>query len=474
MAPRRTYLIIDDESAVAESLGHYLEDRGASVFYASDPAQGLAAFRTESIDVVISDIRMPGGSGLDLLRQIKEMSPDTAVIMITGYATPENAVAALRAGAADFLVKPIDLKELSVTLERVWRLAALERANEGYRARLLRADAESRQRHGGPTLVGDSRALAAARDLIARAAASPAAAVLVTGESGTGKELAARLVHAQSARATGPLVSVNCSGFTPSLIENELFGHERGAFTGADRMQKGVCELADGGTLFLDEIGDMPLELQGRLLRVLDDKVVRRIGGQKTIPVDFRLVSATNRDLGALVESGAFRRDLYYRLSGLEVRLPPLRDRREDVPTLARHFLALASGEQRKGVRALSATAESLLAGHDFPGNVRELKNLVETAVILADGTSLQPEHFPSLASRRPAQTSERASGGAAAADPFSTNPDDLDLKRLERETIRKALAVAGGDLRRAAKLLNIGYGALRYRLEQMGQAAAT
>ncbi|HNW92315.1 MAG TPA: sigma-54 dependent transcriptional regulator [bacterium] len=443
-------LLVDDEQVLAESIGQFLRRRGHTVTCAQSAEAALRLFREQDFSVVISDVRLPETDGIALLRQVKELTPGTAVIMMTGYGTIDNAIAAVRAGAADYLLKPVDLDKLLLAVERAARVGELERAAADARARDERASAG-----GGNELCGDSAAISAVRGLLAKVAATPLATVLLTGESGTGKELAARAIH-RCGTPAAPFVSLNCSGITATLAASELFGHEAGSFTGATGARRGVFELAHGGTLFLDEIGDMPLELQGQLLRVLEERVVRRVGGEKNIAVSVRVISATNRDLAAMVEQGTFRRDLYYRLRVFSVELPPLRARGEDIMPLAAMFLRSTARDLRKAVHTLSPAAGELLRAYDFPGNVRELGNLIEQAVILADGSELLPEHFPLVrACRAPAV--------AAAA---------VGLEELERQAIAAALARQHGNRRAAARQLNIGYDALRYKLKKYGLTA--
>ncbi len=434
-------LLIDDETTVGESIGGFLRERGYDITYVASPAAGLEQFAREAFELVITDIRMPGVDGINLLRRIKEMNPQTEVIIITGHGTMEHAVEALRAGAADFLNKPVDLRQLMFAVDKAARLRRLQAEKETYRDTLARV-----QGGGEARLIGIAPAMQQVRALTDKVAQSPATTVLITGESGTGKELVARMLHRGSARAQGPFIAVNCSAFPPNLIESELFGHEKGAFTGADAQRKGVIELAHGETLFLDEIGDMPVDLQGRLLRALEDRSVRRVGGSRDLPVDIRLVSATHRDLGQLVQEKRFREDLYFRLRVMVIPLPPLRERRDDIPLLTAHFTRQIG--QQLGRRIIGVAPDVLddLRDYPWPGNVRELRNMIEQAIILCEGETLAREHFPLLCATVPAASETLA---------------DLEMQR-----IRDAVRAAGGNLKAAAQRLGIGYGALRYRLK--------
>ena len=445
LSPR--LLLIDDEPDVLTTVSALLRRLGYEVTTASSGAEGLARFDAEGADIVVSDVMMPGIDGLGVLRALRERGADVEVILITGVGTMDTAVKALREGAFDFFSKPVRIDELTASLERTRRYQALRRDRDRVRARL-----DSLERPGaGPRLLGDSPAMAQVSRLVDRVAEAERTTVLITGESGTGKELGARAIHDRSPRAAQPFISLNCTAVPDTLFESELFGHEKGAFTGAAERRLGMFEQGRGGTLFLDEIGDMSASSQAKILRVLEERTLRRVGGVREIPVDVRLVAATNHDLEAMQRDGAFRQDLFYRLNVFTVHLPPLRERGEDILLLAEHFVELFAGECRKDVRGLEPVAREALLRYPFPGNVRELRNLVERAVILADGARLTAADLGDL-SREP-----EAAG------------DVLDLALLEERAIRVALERAGGQQIAAARLLGIGADALRYRLRKYG-----
>jgi len=385
--PPARILVVDDEAIVRESLAAYLRDIGFACDLAPGGKEGIALAAQTSYDLVILDIRMPGMDGLETLRELKGRAPDLAVLMITAYADVATAVSAMKGGAYDYVVKPFDPEEIEHVVRNVVAHRTLLCENLALRSRL-----EERERF--EDLIGRSPAMRAVFDLVA-AVADTNTTVLVTGESGTGKELVARAIHKRSPRADGPFVPVNCGGLPESLIGSELFGHERGAFTGAVARHKGRFELAQGGTLFLDEIGDIGRPVQVDLLRVLESRRFVRIGGTEEIDVDVRIVAATNRDLAAEMRAGRFREDLYYRLAVVSVRMPPLRERREDVPLLARHFLEHHAREMGRNAEGFEPEAMEMLLAHDWPGNVRELHNAVEHAVAIGRGQLVCPGDIP-------------------------------------------------------------------------------
>jgi two-component system NtrC family response regulator len=442
-------LVVDDEEAQRKVLAGFLRKRGFEVVASSgvDEALGHAASRT--IDLAITDLKMPGKGGLELLEGLHGINPEIPVIVVTAFGTVASAVEAMKRGAADYLTKPVDLDELEVLVARTLERRALVSEN-----RELRRQLESRYRLEG--LATDNAKMAEAINLAARAAPSRAT-ILIRGESGTGKELMARAIHVASPRSKGPLVSVNVAALPETLLESELFGHERGAFTGADREHRGRFELADGGTLFLDEIGDLPRQTQVKLLRVLQEQAFQRLGGTRTIEVDVRVVAATNRDLEAMVGAGEFRDDLYYRLNVVSIEIPPLRQRREDIPLLVDHFLRRFAAEGGSEVKTVSREAMDRLLKHSYPGNVRELENLVHRAVVLARGPSVTtadlPLHVSELEHEAP-----RATGSLVER-----------LAELERALLVEALTEADGVQTRAARALGISERHLRYRLKKHG-----
>jgi len=443
-------LVVDDEPAQLELVGGFLRKRGFDVALAPDGREALQRFRREPFNLVLTDQKMPGLSGLELIEAVRAQNPETPVIVMTAYGTIETAVAAIKAGAADYLTKPLNLDELLHRVEQVRE-----------RQRLVGENRELRQalgeRHRVEGIIGESGRMQDVLSLVRRVAASDAT-VLVRGESGTGKELIAKAIHHASRRAAAPLVRVNCAALPETLLESELFGHEKGAFTGAVASRKGRFELADGGSLFLDEIGDLPLHLQVKLLRVLQEREFERVGSSRPIPADVRVLAATHRDLEALVRAGAFRDDLYYRINVVTIALPPLRERREDIPRLIDHFLAGFAAKNGKAIQGLTREARDALLRYDYPGNVRELENLIERAVVLTRDDVIGLADLPlSLREPEPAVAEER---GLTAA-----------VEGLERRMIRDALARASGVQTAAAERLGISERVLRYKLRKYGLA---
>jgi len=448
MADPFRVLVVDDEPAQRELVAGFLRKHGFDVVLAGGGREAVARFKQEPFDLVLTDQRMPDLSGLEVLEAVRSASPETAVVIITAYGTIETAVSAVKAGAADYLTKPLNLDDL---LHRVHRLRE--------RQRLVTENRELREalteRHRVEGIIGDSGRMQEVLSLVRRVAPSDAT-VLIRGESGTGKELIARALHYASPRAAGPLVKVNCAALAESLLEAELFGHEKGAFTGAVASRKGRFEMADGGSIFLDEIGDLPPHLQVKLLRVLQEREFERVGSSRPIKVDVRLLAATHRDLEALVREGRFREDLYYRINVVTIMLPPLRERREDLPPLIEHFLRAFAGKNGKSVRGLTREAREALLRYDYPGNIRELENLIERAVVLTRDDVIGVEDLP-LTLETPASGSGDKAGLIAA------------VEGLERRMIREALAEADGTQTRAAELLGISERVLRYKLKKYG-----
>jgi two-component system NtrC family response regulator len=445
-------LVVDDEPAQRELVAGFLRRRGFEVAAAPDGTSALERFRAEPVDAILTDQKMPGLSGLALLEAARAIDPEVAIIVMTAYGTVESAVTAMKGGAADYLAKPIDLEELHRRLERV-----RERRARVVESREVRAAVRERLQVDG--IVGESEPMQELFSLVRRVAASDAT-VLIRGESGTGKELVARAIHEASARAAGPLVRVNCAALPETLLESELFGHERGAFTGAHASRQGRFEAAQHGSLFLDEIGDLPLHLQVKLLRVLQDRAIERLGSNRPVTVDVRLLAATHRDLEAAVHAGRFREDLYYRINVVTLTVPSLRDRRADIAALLDHFVARFARDNGKPIRGLSREARDALLRYDYPGNVRELENLVERAVVLTrDDVIGLGDLTPGLRDPEP-----------APADPATTLP--AATEGLERRLIRDALAAAGGVQTRAAEALGISERVLRYKLRKYGLGA--
>jgi two-component system NtrC family response regulator len=441
-------LVVDDEAAQRELIRGFLERQGYEALTAAGGEQALEILKREPVELILTDQRMPDFSGLELLKSARALNPEIYVIVMTAYGNIETAVEAMKAGASEYLTKPLHLEELRHKIERIRERHLLYVENQELRQAL-----ESRHRIEG--IIGESGQMLEVVSLVRRVAASEAT-VLIRGESGTGKELIAKAIHYASPRASAPLVRVNCAALPENLLESELFGHERGAFTGAVATRKGRFETADGGTLFLDEIGDLPLHLQAKLLRVLQEKEFERVGSSQPIKVNVRVLSATHRDLEALMKSGQFREDLYYRLNVVTIMLPPLRERRQDLPMLMEHFLAAFAKKNHKTIRGFTHEARQALLRYDYPGNVRELENLIERAVVLTRDEVIGREDLP-LTLEEAEETADKRPNLTAA------------VEGLERRMIQDALARAGGIQTRAAELLGITERALRYKLKKYG-----
>ena len=445
----RVVLVVDDEAAQRTVLAGFLRKRQLEALTAAGVDEAVQIVSGRMVDLVLTDLNMPGKDGLTLIDSLRAINPELPVIVMTAFGTVASAVDAMKRGAADYLTKPIDLDELDVLVTRTLERRALVSENA-----LLKEQLASRYRLAG--LETANAKMAEAINTAARAAASRAT-ILVRGESGTGKELMARAIHYASPRAKSALVAVNVGALPDTLIESELFGHERGAFTGADRERRGRFELADGGTLFLDEIGDLPKTTQVKLLRVLQEQAFERLGGSRTLTVDVRMIAATNRDLPAMIRSGEFREDLYYRLNVVCVELPPLRERREDIPLLVDVFLRRFAEEAPARVEGVSREAMDLLLKYDYPGNVRELENLMHRAMVLARGPLLSTADFP-------IHLGQLKGEGRDAPASFVDR-----VSEFERALIVDALARAGGVQTRAAALLGMSERHLRYKLKKHG-----
>ena len=443
-----TLLIVDDEELVRWSLRERLRKDGYTVLESGTVAGAMEKL-TPAVDLVLLDQRLPDGDGLTLLQQIKESSPDTLVILMTAFSTVENAVAAMKHGAYHYLNKPFNLDDVSAVVEKALETSRLRRE-----VRMLRGS-QSRD-YGFDAIIGSSSAMVEAKSLLERIAASPATTVLLTGETGTGKDLAAKAIHFNSERASKPFVNITCSALPEQLLESELFGHERGAFTDARQQKRGLLETADGGTVFLDEIGEMTPGLQAKLLRFLEDRTFKRVGGLNDIRVDVRVIAATNRSLDDEVRAGRFREDLFYRLQVMPVRLPPLRERVGDIRLLVAHYIDRYNREFRKRVRGLQPGAQTMLDQYRWPGNVRELRNAIERAMLLADNGLLGAEDFATLSK-------------AATPTTFRLPPEGVDLETVERQLVMQALQRAGGNQTQAGHLLGINRDQVRYRIEKFG-----
>ncbi len=443
-------LVVDDDTAHRTMLRTLVGDWGYAIVDADDGEAAVAAVRAQPVDLVLMDIRMVRVSGIEALEQIKAINPAIPIVLMTAYASVEMAVDALKKGAYDYLIKPLDFDKLRLTLERALEHIRLTVENRQLK-RQLEAGFQS------PDIIGSSPAMVRLMETVAQVAVSEAT-VMVTGESGTGKELVAAAIHHNSPRKAGPFVKVNCAAITETLLESELFGHEKGAFTGADRRKEGRFVQADGGSLFLDEVGEMPVSMQVKLLRVIQERELTRVGGEQTVPVDVRLIVATNQDLAQMVNAGTFREDLYYRLNVVELKTPPLRERREDIPLLAAYFLTRFTEKNRKSVERFSPRAMDLLIRHPWPGNVRELMNTIERAVVLARSACLDESDFAALTARQHEIDATLSS---------SAFPADIPLERIEREAIVKTLASADGNKSEAARRLGITRKTLREKLKK-------
>ena len=462
-----TILYVDDDPTIGLLLEDTLLRAGHRAIGARSVPQALQALSHGEIELIISDFKMPGMTGLEFLGLLKEEAYDIPLIMVTGYASIENAVLAIKAGASDYITKPVRPEQLEHAVTKALQVARLRKENDVLRQEVM-ALRNERQ------IIGESGVMRRLLQTIATAAPTRAT-VLLQGESGTGKELVARALHDQSERAEGPFIKLNCAALPEGLVESALFGHERGAFTGAIKRVAGAFERAHGGTLLLDEISEMRLDLQAKLLRVLQEQEFERVGGTAPIKVDVRIVATTNRDLAAEAEAGRFRRDLFFRLSVIPIELPPLRDRVEDIPLLAYRFAAHAANDAKKELAGISPEALALLQRHDWPGNVRELQHAVERAVILASGPMLLPVHFEGqrfglsqqAASIRDASRVAEAhpGNGHAAKNSPRVTLSSFDLNEAESQLIARALEVTEGNRTRAAELLGLSVRTLRNKL---------
>ncbi|NOY78851.1 MAG: sigma-54-dependent Fis family transcriptional regulator [Calditrichaeota bacterium] len=427
-------LIVDNEEKMCTLLKTYLTTEKLEIVTALSGEEAIARFKEEPFDVVLTDLKMPGKSGLDVLDEVLRMAPETSVVLMTAFATAQTAVQAMKKGAYDYLIKPFDFEEVRLKIERILKEKALQQENVGLREQL-------QTRFSFENIIGHSGAMQDVFKLIKKVANTDTT-VLIRGESGTGKELIALAIHRNSHRAEKPFVAVNCAAIPENLLESELFGYEKGAFTGADRRKPGRFELSADGTIFLDEIGDLSPALQAKILRVLQNKTFERLGGTEALHVKARIIAATHRDLEAAVKDGHFREDLYYRINVFPIFLPPLRKRKEDIPELTEHFAAKYSKRPLK----ITPTFIRTLQAYHWPGNVRELENIIERAVILADHDELTTEHLPP----------HLAHGVEGSLFDAELPDDGIELEKVEIQLIRKALAKSGGNKSKAAQLLGI------------------
>jgi len=444
-------LVVDDEKLIRWSLRERLTAEGHDVAEAADGAAARELVETDSFALALLDLRLPDTDGITLFKDIRAVQPDVPVIIITAYSTVETAVEALKCGAADYITKPFDMDELALAVEKALRTHALE-------SRVSSEVSAQKARFGLDNIVARSPQMLEIKDLIGRIAQSETSTVLLLGESGTGKDMVARAIHYESKRVDHPFVDITCTALPESLLESELFGYEKGAFTDAKTRKKGLFEVADGGTVFLDEIGDMTTGLQTKLLRVLEDKRFKRVGGTADVAPDVRVIAATNRDLDEALRQGRFREDLYYRLSTVPIVLPPLRDRSGDVPLLANHFLTVYNNEFHRDLEGFSNTAMRRIRSYDWPGNVRELRNAIERAVLLASGEELGEDDI--VLGRSAFRNVSRAS-----RDLVKLPDHGCKLQEVERDLLRQALERTRGNRTRAAELLGLTRDQVRYKV---------
>jgi DNA-binding NtrC family response regulator len=452
--PKDKVLIVDDEDLIRWSLRQKITNWGYQVAEAPDGKSAIEALEKEEPDLILLDIRLPDMNGLDVLRAVKEKEPRVVVIMMTAYGVLEDAVTALRLGAYDFVAKPLNFDELSVTVSNALEAVKLRQEVRHFRER-------DKKLFDFRNIVGHSKALADAIEMVKKIATSPATTILLQGESGTGKDLFAKAIHYHSSRGERPFLAINCAALPENLVESELFGYEKGAFTDARQQKKGMLELADGGTILLDEIGEMQLGLQAKLLRVLEEQTFKRVGGVQDISVDVRVIASSNRDLRHMIDEAKFRQDLFYRLNVIAITLPPLRERGVDVKLLARHYVQHYNKKFRKKIEGLTPDAEAALMDYHWPGNVRELKNLIERAMILGDGPYIDAASLPIEPSAEPTAVSD------SGLPDLSIPEHGTSLEKVEEELVRQALTRARGNQTRAAKLLDISRDALRYKMKK-------
>ena len=443
-----TILVVDDEPLIRFALNDRLTADGYRVVEAETAAEAVAKSR-DGVDLVLLDYKLPDGDGLSVLKRIKEHDPDTLVILLTAHTGVEIAVEAMKQGAYHYANKPFNLDEISILVAKALETTALRREVKALRE-------SQAQPYSFDRMVGEGPTVSAVKALLKKVAMSPASTVLLTGESGTGKDLAAKVLHYNSARSGKPFMNITCSALPEALMESELFGHERGAFTGADRQKRGLFEMADGGTVFLDEIGEMVPGLQAKLLRFLEEKTFKRVGGSMDIKVDVRVVAATNRNLQEEVKQGRFREDLFYRLNVLPIALPPLRERADDIPRLVAFYIDVYNTEFKKKIRGVTPEAMAQIQRHPWPGNIRELRNAIERAMLLSDGPVLDTGDF--------------SAGGAVAVrlgESVELPAAGLDLEQLERSLVVQALERTGWNQTKAAALLGLNRDQIRYRVEK-------
>ncbi|MGQ9610691.1 MAG: sigma-54-dependent transcriptional regulator [bacterium] len=448
-----TILVIEDEPLQLKNLSEALEKQGYNVLSSESSAKGIEIVQEKAVDLVLTDFKMPEKNGLEVLREVKQINPDISVIIITAYGDVETAVKVMKEGAFDYLTKPIEFEELDIIIKKALERKMLVSENKELRRQLA-------GKYRFDEIIYGSSEMEEVINTAGRAADSRAS-ILIYGESGTGKELIAKAIHYASPRKNKPLISINCAALNENLLESELFGHEKGAFTGADKQRKGRFELADGGTIFLDEVGEIPPSIQVKLLRVLQEREFERVGGNETIRVDVRVISATNRDLESMIKKGAFREDLFYRLNVISIRIPPLRERKSDIPPLINYFITKYARENNKEVESLSKEAMDALIKYNYPGNVRELENAIERAVIMARGKIITLDDLPIF----------MKISNDDSKQSYELKGETLDkiVENVERQLIAEALVKANNNQSRAAEILGISERNLRYKLKKYG-----
>lgn len=452
-------LVVDDEYLIRWTLQQNLAKEGYEVLLAETGEEGLEKVEGDAPDLALLDIKLPGMDGYEVLEKALRIDPDIVPIMVTAYEDVDRVVKAIRLGAFDYITKPFDFDKVHLAIRKALEASQLRREVKHLRK-------EQRNWFGFNNIVAVSGPMKRVLQVAEKMAQSDASTVLLQGESGTGKEIIARAIHDRSRREKKALVTINCAGFPEQMLENELCGHEKGAFTDAKELKKGLLEMADGGTLFLDEIGDMNPSMQGKLLRLVEQKTFRRIGGLKDIQVDVRIITATNKDLVKLKEEGKFREDLFYRINVASLLIPPLRERSDDVLPLTKYFVQKYNEEFHKNIQRVSKGVEDFLMGYSWPGNVRELRNVIERAMILGDGDTLLIEHLP-------LEILGQASKQGKPLDGISIPPEGISLEKVEEALVRQALKMTNGNQTRAAKLLDISRDALRYRMQKLGMLEA-
>lgn len=449
-------LVVDDEESIREFLEIMLKKEGYEITLAEDGIQAKESLAKKSFDMVISDLQMPNMTGIELLKHVKDTSPDIVFMLITAFGTTETAVEAMKMGAYDYITKPFKIDEVRLNIQNALRSKNLEVEN-----RVLKK--ELNKEYSFQNIIGNSAPMHAIFELIRRVSVTPTN-ILVTGESGTGKEVIAKAIHFNGPLKDKPFVTINCGAIPENLMESEMFGHKKGSFTGAVSDKEGLFEVADQGTLFLDEVGELPPSIQVKLLRAIQERIIRRVGATDDMKVEVRIIAATNRNLEEMVQKGTFRQDLFYRLNVINIRSPALRDRREDIPLLATHFLKKYNDRLVKNINGISDEAMEQLKKYDYPGNVRELENLIERTVALEAGATILPESLPPIVNTPSGRK-------MASSHEIQVNEDGVDLEKvigqIEKELLIKAIHQAGGVKKKAAKLLGISFRSMRYRVEK-------